>query len=245
MHYINNLRVEQDAIITDLVLPSSPVATTLNGTLQLTVDDNTVIYITGSATGYTIKMPDATTIPQGHKYEIMNTGTAPMTISDFAGTALFTLGQNSTAFLYLLNGSTQAGLWNAWQIVTDPGIASGILNYNIISSTPFSTTSATDVAITSFSITPQAGRYAVWFSARMQASSGSSVNNWSVYNGGTKIIDSERGARFGAATSDFEAGTITVIYCDGSQSVDVRVRRSGGTLYVYDRSLLLIRLGAS
>jgi hypothetical protein len=214
--------------------------TTLNGDLNLTNASSTLHFLTGTATGFDINLPDATTLFEGQTYILVNESTAGISIKDNSGTQIFELLAESIAIVFLQDNATSAGFWVGYVV---SGFATGILSYNVTSSTLFTTTSSTDVLITSFEVTPVAGRYAVWFNARMQSSSASATNNWRIYKDGTGITDSDRGARFGAASTDFPCSTQSVFSVNGSQSVDVRVRRTGGTLSVFDRTITLIRLG--
>lgn len=214
--------------------------TTLNGTYSLSEASSTLHFVTGTAIGYKVRLPSALTLFNGQTYTIVNESTATIIIEDNTGTFLIEVLAESIATVFLQNNSTAAGLWVGYVL---SGFATGILSYNITSSVLFSTTSSTDDLITGFTVTPVAGRYAIWFNARMQSTNGSATNNWSIYKGGSIISDSLRGARFGAASTDFGCSTQTVTSVNGSQAVDVRVKRTGGTLNVYDRTITLIRLG--
>jgi hypothetical protein len=214
--------------------------TTLNGVLNLTNVSSTLQFITGSATGFDVNLPNATTLFEGQTYILVNESTSGISIKDNAGTQVFELLAESIAIIFLHDNAYSAGLWVGYVV---SGFATGILSYNITSSTTFTTTSSTDAVITDFIVTPVAGRYAIWFNARMQSSSASATNNWRIYKGGVGIPDSDRGARFGSASTDFPCSTQTVLSVNGSQEIDVRVRRTGGTLSVFDRTTTLIRLG--
>lgn len=244
-HILDNITIEGDASIADLILPSTPIATTTNGTTNLDNTSHTAQLFTGSATGYSIVLPNSTTIPQGHKYELYNTGTQPMTVKYFGGATFFTLAQNSTAYVYLQDPTTPVnqGTWLAWQISTDPNIASGIVNYNLTSSVLFTTTSATDALITGFTVTPQAGTYAVWVNINASCTTGSAVTQAVVFKDGAQVSDTRRTARPGAATTAYFIALQGIIQFNGVQTIDVRVNTSAGTLSVTNRTLTLIRIG--
>ena len=213
---------------------------TVSGDLNLTTASSTLQFLTGTAIGFDVNLPNATTLFEGQSYILVNESTASISIKDNSGTQIFELLAESIAIVFLQDNALSAGVWVGYVV---SGFATGILSYNVTSSVEFSTVSATDVPITGFMVTPVAGRYAVWFNARMQASQGSATNNWRIYKDAVGVADSDRGARFGAANTDFPCSTQTVISVNGSQAVDVRVRRTGGTLTVFDRTITLIRLG--
>jgi len=240
---VDSIQVNGDASLRNVILPSTPVARTTNGTLNLTDQSNSAQLITGDNTGYSVVLPDATTLPQGHKYEIYNTGNTTMLVKSFGGATLFTLSQNSTAYLYLRDNSSEAGIWLAWQIISDANIASGIVNYKVTSATPFATTSATDVLITGFTVTPQAGTYAVWFNGEVIIGSNNTDMFCTVYNGGVAITDSQRSAQGVGSNWNGTISTMTTSQFNGTNACDVRVRRTGGNLTINQRSLILIRLG--
>lgn len=216
------------------------ITTVLNTNFPLTSASSTLQFITGTALNSTVSFPNATTLFEGQLYIIANESTAAVKIDNFSGTELFELLANSLGFFFLQDNGTADGVWIGFSV---SGFATGILSYNITDSTPFSTTSSTDVLITGFTVTPVAGRYAVWYNARTASSNGSAINTWTVYKDGVAVSDSSRNARAGSNNADFTASTQTVFSVNGSQAVDVRVRRTGGTITVYDRTLTLIRLG--
>lgn len=128
-------------------------------------------------------------------------------------------------------------------------VPSPVVNYNIVSSTPFVTTSLTDVMITNFTTTPQAGTYAVWYNASVLYNTTPKSHWWSIYKAGLKVANSERIQDTAHSNQIMVDSTMTVITVDGTQTVDVRVRCStsnptAGQLTVNGRTLLLVRLGA-
>jgi hypothetical protein len=235
-----NLQEVAEELRKQTVYDPEHTVTSASGDLNLSTTSSTLHFLTGSALGFDINLPNATTLFEGQSYILVNESTSSVSIKDSAGTQIFELLAESIAIVFLQDNATSAGLWVGYVV---SGFATGILSYNVTSSTLFTTTSATDVVITGFTVTPVAGRYAVWFNARMQSSSASATNNWRIYKDGVGVADSDRGARFGAASTDFPCSTQTVISVNGSQAVDVRVRRTGGTLSVFDRTVTLIRLG--
>lgn len=224
------------------VLGMEPTTTTAGGTRTLTNANKNFQVLRGSAAGYTLVHPDARTLFQGWAYVFYNGSSQPITVKDGTGAVMFTLGQTSIAYCYLQDNSTQAGIWITYQVFTG-GVASGIVNYNIESTTPFATTSASDVLITGFTVTPQAGTYAIWVNASLQFSTGNAAGSLTVYKAGISIPDSVRAIQSAGGSTPFSAGSQTIAQVNGSQTIDARVKTSGGTLTANQRSLLLIRLG--
>ena len=153
------------------------------------------------------------------------------------------LSQSSIGELTLqLNGSA-AGSWVWWQTSID--VASGIISYNVVSSTSFATTSTTDVVITGFTVTPQAGTYAIWVNGTWTPQAGpGNVESVTIYKAGAAVADSVRGISPVQSLNPALMCTQTITQVNGTQAIDVRINSSSGqTLTVTHRSLLLIRLG--
>lgn len=225
------------------VYTSSSTAISAAGTLSLTSSSNNLQYLTGSGAGYSVVLPNATTIPVGSLYQIINTTNETVDIKDGSSALLFTLSQNSIGYLYLQLNGTSAGTWVYFQVLAS-STSSGIINYNITSTTPFTTSSTTDVVITGFTVTPQAGTYCVWYNASVFYTTTPIAHYWSIYKGGSKVADSARQQDTAHSNQTMVDSTMAVISCNGSAAVDVRVRRgTSGALTVNARTLILIRLG--
>jgi hypothetical protein len=122
-------------------------------------------------------------------------------------------------------------------------IASGIRNYQIVSSTLFSTISTSYVVITGFNVTPQEGKYAIWYNASILYTTTPILHYWALFKGGVIIEDSERIQTTSRSNQAMVDTTMTVAEFNGSELLDVRVRcGTSGTYQVSDRTLILIRL---
>lgn len=221
---------------------TTSTATTAAGTLNLSNISNSLQILTGTAVGYSVVLPDATTLVNGHLFEIQNTSSQTVALKTFGGATLFTISQTSVAFIRLQLNGTAAGTWIFYQIFLS-SLASGILNYELSSSTLFTTTSTTDTLITGFSITPEAGTYATFVNMSMSASQASRIVGSSLYRAGVIIADSVREQSSSATNQKFIVSLLSIDAFNGSQSCDVRVRISASTLSVFDRTILMIRLG--
>ena len=216
-------------------------ASTLNGTLTLTASSNFEQIITGSATGYSVVLPNATTLTDGWKYEIYNTSSQPITLKDGSGATLGIISQTAVGFGILQYNTTIAGSWIFFQRFY--GATDSVVNYSVTASVLFSTTSTSDVVITNFSVTPTEGKYAVWYNGAAFSNRNNILYYCSIYRGGTIIAETERA--FLGISSSYQAiqSTMGIINFDGTQACDVRVRAGSGTIEITDRSLILIRLG--
>jgi hypothetical protein len=225
-----------------------PIATTRAITasastqLSLLATDNAVMYITGTASGYSLKLPNSTSVDIGTYFEIYNANSQSVAIYYNDGTLFFTINSNSVAKVILQVNGTQNGVWAVWSLET--GQASGIQNYSTSSTTAFATTSSTDTQITSFTLTPMAGKYQIWYNSSNTSVTNNSMNYFSLYQDTTQITGSERVIQSVASNFTFQASLVAVVNFNGSQQLRVYVRVSAGTLTVNARSLTMIRLGS-
>lgn len=217
-------------------------ATTLNGTLSLTNISNTFNVISGSATGYSVQLPDATTINHGSSYIIANKSSESIDIKDGSGALLLTLNPDDVVEAILEDDPSVAG---SWITIITSGSATGITSYVVTSGTLFQTTSSLDTIITGFSVTPVSGRYSVFYSADISISANNKIAKCVAYSDGVANENTRRETQ--GVSSNFSSSQqfIGEITGNGAQSVDVRVSTTGGTLSVGQRSLVLIRLGGA
>jgi hypothetical protein len=226
-------------------VPTS-TATTLNGTLTLTITSSKFQVLTGTATGYSVVLPDATTLLNGWKYELANTSNQVVLVKTNDGATLFTLDRISTAYVALINNGTAAGTWVFWQVLTS-SIASGIINYTVVSSTAFASTNRTDPyqLITGFQVTPQAGTYGCWYNATVFYTTTPKAHYWAFFKAGVKIAESDRQQDTAHSDQTMVDSTMSVTSFNGSETMDVRVKCANtGTLTVNSRTMILIRIGA-
>jgi hypothetical protein len=105
------------------------------------------------------------------------------------------------------------------------------------------TTSTTDVAVAGMTITPPAGKYAVWFSSFLQHSNNNRTINISIYAGGTQYAYSERMAQMSQWNNVALCfATNAIVTVNGTQAIDVRWRTNGGTASMLNRSMLIVRV---
>ena len=223
------------------IYDSQTQATTLNGTLTLTISNKTLQYLTGTATGYTVVLPDATTLVIGQNYLIDNTSTQDVTIKDGGGNILFVLGQSSEAVLKLQLNPNAAGTWSGYQNLL--GFGSGVVTYNIVSSTTFSSSANADTLITGMSVTPQAGTYGIWYNAANSGTGSGQQLDCTIYAGAAAITDSIRSNLSTSGTHVFQNSTQTIHTFDGLTTCSIKVNPNGNSMSVGNISLLMIRFG--
>lgn len=220
---------------------TTSTALTLNGTLTLTSTSTVIQYLTGTATGFSVHLPNATTLTNGWKYEIFNTASVPVAVEYNDSSALVTIGAASVGFFILQSNSTSNGVWlYQGELI---GTSTGIRSYTATSSTLFSTTSATDVVISDMTITPSAGTYTIWYHSSSDIVGNNNDAYVTIYRNGAAITDSVRRIRTSVNTMYSTQSTMTIVTFDGAQSCEVYVRTSSGTLNVRERSIILIRIG--
>lgn len=244
-HFLDSLNIEGDGKINSLVLPSQVQAISLNGTLNLLTSAPTSIVLTGSGAGYSVVLPNCTAEPQGHLHNIYNTTNETILIKDNTGALLTTLSQQGVCYAYLQTSGTQAGVWLIWQVLLS-SVASGVINYNITSSVPFTSTNRVDPyqLITGFQVTPQAGTYACWYNASVYYTTTPKAHFWAFHKAGTILQVSQRQQDTAHSNQTMVDSTMVIESFTGSETCDIRVKCDNtGALTVNQRSMLLIRIG--
>lgn len=215
--------------------------TSANTTYNLTNNSSTLQIYTGTALNSNIRLPNATTISNGCNFIIANKSSATIGILNNSSSSLAELLADSIAVYFLQSNSTSDGVWVGYIV---SGFATGILSYNLITNTAFTTNSTTFVPITGFSVTPVSGTYAVWYNASILYTTTPIAHYWAFFREGVIVEDSEREQITSRSNQVMVDTTQSVISFNGTQSLDVRVRRgTSGQITVNRRSLTLIRLG--
>lgn len=214
--------------------------TTVASTTQ-NLNDTTLVFVTGSATNYKLRFPNATNLFNGQNYIIVNSSTAAIDVVDFSNNLKFNLLAGSIGVIYLRSNATANGIWDGFVV---SGFATGIISYNVTSNTFFTTSATTDTLITGFSITPVAGQYAVWVGADTRIITNNRFVDMVVYKDSTSIENTRRTIQ--GVSSGFRAllTTLGIVSVNGSNSISVRVRINAASSFeIRQRSMLLIRLG--
>ena len=108
------------------------------------------------------------------------------------------------------------------------------------------TTSATYVLITGMVTTPDAGTYFTTFSTTIQGTDAAQQMQVALFHDGSIVQHSDRSADHasGAQGDDlhYPLHTQAILTVDGSQAIEARHQTDTGTLTVYERSLILLKL---
>lgn len=242
-HIIDSINVENNLTYNTNSPGVTSKATTLNGSDVLDVNSSFIRIYTGTATGYSVVLPDATTLTDGWKYDIFNESLAPILVKDKVGTVLATVAQTSVGRGILESKATVAGDWIFYQVFIT---GDSIVHYTATSSTLFSTTSQTYTTIPSFTVTPTAGKYAVWYNASAFTNKNNLLYYCQLAKAGVGVTDTQR--TFLGISSSYRTTQVTmgIIDFNGTEACTVLVQvgpSSGNTMEITNRSLILIRLG--
>jgi len=223
------------------MLTSTP--TTLNGQLVLSALSNSVQVVTGSALGFSFKLPVATTLTNGWKFELYNDSSRQVNIYYNSGDIFGYMLPYSYTQVTLEDDTTANGSWLRWGVYTG-GTASGILNYSVSSSTPFTLSAGTaDTLITGMALTPVQGEYAIWYDGSIVLNGNNTICKTTLYKAGTLWANSLRTIRSSVSTFYTSHLTSGIIPFTGSEVLEVRVSRSANSLTINSRSIRMIRLG--
>lgn len=128
-------------------------------------------------------------------------------------------------------------------------LVSGITATKVSATADATTTSTTDVLITSMTITPVSGTYEVKFSTTVESNSNNANIFVSLYAGGSQTSGTEM-----SATPQIQGGltpslnmrlpisTVTQVAVNGSQAIEARWRITAGTATSHSRTLSIIRV---
>lgn len=215
--------------------------TTASGNLTLINTSGFEQIILGTADGFSVTLPDATTMFTGERFEIINGSTKTIQIKDNVGTVLAEVITTGIATLYLTTNFTAAGTWQAAVV---NGAATGILSYSVGSDTTFSTSSTTDILVTDISVTPVSGRYQVLFSADINIAKNKKLNECVFYKGGVAVSRSRRTVQGVGRNFRTSQNLLAEITVNGSEAIDVRTNINAGSVDINQRRMILIRLGS-
>jgi len=237
-----NVKLALEELRTTSVLPPEIVTTTLNGTRALVAADNTFVDVGGTATGFKVKLPVATTLKLGRAFEVINDSSEPIDFQLQDGTSVITLNPQDVIKALCQHKDTANG---EWIFTVTSNSATGILSSFVETDTLFSTGSDTDVMITGMTLTPVDGRYAVWFSADTKIVTNNRVAEVVMYVDGVADEATRRSTQGVSVNFLGSAQSLGIISVDGTQAIDIRTNVTGGTVEFTGRSMLLVRLGAS
>lgn len=126
-------------------------------------------------------------------------------------------------------------------------LVSGTSNTEVSATGDITTTSSTDVLMTSMTITPVSGTYLVYFSTTVDHSAQSVAVVVSLYTGGSLKTDSVRSVvpRFNGIGANSLSPCVSingVVTVNGSQAIEIRWKVASGTGTAHQRTLNILRV---
>lgn len=236
-----NAKIEEKTQAKTWITEPTFTTATTDGTLTLSASSSSVHFITGIAAGFSIVLPNATTLAVGTNFELYNRSSSPITLKFPDGSSLGILSPESVSSLILQSNSTTNGVYSPFTV--EVAQAAGILNYSASSLTPFATQSSTFTPITDFVVTPSAGKYAIWFNCSASSVNNNSLNYVAIYKAGAIISSSERVVQAVASNFVFQMNTLAIADFNGTEDLRVYIRVTAGTLTINQRTGVATRLG--
>ncbi len=127
---------------------------------------------------------------------------------------------------------------------TQTTAAGALTNSSVSSTSEFSTTSTTDVQITSMTLTPASGTYLVTYSHwHKSSSSGGGTQTMTIYAAGSAVSGTVRSDSLGSNVWASQSANC-VVTVNGSQAIEVKAKTSTGTWKIEDRCLNVVRIGS-
>lgn len=88
------------------------ITTVSSGTLSLVSTSESIQVFQGTTSGQIVKLPDATSLTVGYRYQFNNDSTQNLAIQDAASTQLLLLAAAQRAFFILVDAGSAAGTWS-------------------------------------------------------------------------------------------------------------------------------------
>jgi len=243
-HIIDSTLIEGNVTHGSLSPALTSTPTTLNGTLTLTLISGFAHVFTGTATGFKIVLPNATTLTKGWRFDFINQSSQTITVYYADGTTFFSYVIPASRVAVLLEDNiTTNGQWIRWSTLTG-GTASGILHYDASSDTPFTLSTGTaDTLITGMTLTPAQGEYAIWYQGSIEVTGNNTVVRTTIYKNTTLVAESLRTIKSSVSTFFTTHITSGIVTFNGTDVLEIRVARDTNTLTIRSRSVIMIRLG--
>jgi hypothetical protein len=155
--------------------------------------------------------------------------------------SLQTYAVDTTAPLgdYVLAWNATASEWQPTSLANLPGPYSD----SATAATTTTTTSATYEAIAGMSITPPAGKYLVSFSTTFEHTNNGDSIQYAIFVAGTEVTGSVRTVTSPRwVNADYPGATTAIVTVNGTQTIGVGWRTTGGTATALDRGLFIVRV---
>jgi hypothetical protein len=233
----------QDGIGEAIFATPDFTTTSASATRTLTSANSRVQVFTGTATGQSLVLPDATTLGLGWWYDVWNLSSAPIAIKDAGGNTLASLRANGRTIIFLRDISTANGTW-VLTFTLDNGNAFGTeLTYeeaNAETSNNSQTTWANKVTL-NIPAASALGDYLVNFQFLWRSQNADRNMNVRVQFDGTDI---ENWSPFTASVNDRSliAGFIRVPSISGAHTftLDFRVGNASGTTVYMQKARMFV-----
>lgn len=213
-----------------------------NGTINLDSTASSMQIFNGNTSGQIVTLPNATTLPNGCKYQFQNNGTQVVTINRFGGANEMSLAPTSSGFFILLDNSTSAGTWASFQVINSAA-ASGLIYNTASASDQVQTTSSTYVDLANMSVTAAvSGLYLILFNA-VTSNTNSGQGQFFIINvNGTDLANSERSHVTTSAGADATIMLQIVAEVLAGQVIKIRWRRTANTGRCTRRTITAIKI---
>lgn len=93
------------------LITTTDVQATANSTLTLVASSSLSQIFTGTTAGQILKLPDATTLVNGYKYDVWNLSTQNIVVSNNGNATLATFSPNTKCSIILQSNGTSNGTW--------------------------------------------------------------------------------------------------------------------------------------
>jgi hypothetical protein len=87
------------------------IRATAAGTISLTSTNEYLNIFTGTTAGQIIKLPDATTVSNGHSFQVWNNSTSQITINDNGNVTIVAINPGQRSTFILQDNTTSSGIW--------------------------------------------------------------------------------------------------------------------------------------
>ena len=111
LNVTGNIQGSARVIQPTVVEPPAVTTTTVNGILTLGTTSPSNQILSGSASGFSVKLPDATTLPAGICFSVWNTTLQPVVLLDGSSLQLLTIPSQSLLSTTLEINGTVPGVW--------------------------------------------------------------------------------------------------------------------------------------
>jgi hypothetical protein len=239
-----NLQEALAAVRSKSINDQTNITTSASGTTTLTSSSNSLQILTGSATGHSVVLPNATTLTNGHLYNIFNLSSQSVLIKNNGGTTLATLKANAQTFCLLYDNTSANGTWALSYTLDNGNVFGTLIYYN--EDTSETSTSSTTTFLNKVTLTTPSlplGDYLCQFQFIWRAANANRILDVRVQKNSVNI---QAWNPFTANTSDRQllSGFIRSTSISGvnTYTLDFKVSGSATTVYMKEAKLFVWRI---